>query len=153
MDIIRKRRDALIAKAKGPGERNLEAGEFQEPVILDVTRTQDDTTAPMGRCHGCGIGVTTGWRKGPDGPRSLCGTCGVSRNNRMSDILLTILTCMQLHYEKISRARRASVDGDDVIWASPYSHSRSGSVNQRKGGLSTLKQMPRVVRGGMRHLL
>lgn len=31
-----------------------------------------------GRCHGCGVSVTAEWRRGPDGPRSLCNACGVS---------------------------------------------------------------------------
>jgi len=34
---------------------------------------------PTGRCHSCGISVTMEWRKGPDGARTLCDSCGVSR--------------------------------------------------------------------------
>lgn len=33
-----------------------------------------------GRCHGCGVCVTAEWRRGPDGPRSLCNACGVSES-------------------------------------------------------------------------
>ena len=32
-----------------------------------------------GCCHGCSVTVTAEWRRGPDGPRSLCNACGVSR--------------------------------------------------------------------------
>lgn len=35
---------------------------------------------PSGRCHGCGDQFTTEWRKGPDGAKSLCDACGVSRS-------------------------------------------------------------------------
>jgi hypothetical protein len=31
-----------------------------------------------GKCHGCSVTVTAEWRRGPDGPRSLCNACGVS---------------------------------------------------------------------------
>ena len=31
-----------------------------------------------GSCHGCSVTVTAEWRRGPDGPRSLCNACGVS---------------------------------------------------------------------------
>jgi hypothetical protein len=31
-----------------------------------------------GVCHGCSVTVTAEWRRGPDGPRSLCNACGVS---------------------------------------------------------------------------
>ncbi|WVR04947.1 hypothetical protein IAU60_001959 [Kwoniella sp. DSM 27419] len=31
----------------------------------------------MGRCHGCGSSVTSEWMMGPDGPGSLCDSCGM----------------------------------------------------------------------------
>lgn len=31
-----------------------------------------------GKCHSCSVTVTAEWRRGPDGPRSLCNACGVS---------------------------------------------------------------------------
>lgn len=73
MEIIRNRRDALIAKAKGAGERSIELG--QEPVEEKLSLADKKM---QGRCHGCGIGVTHKWRTGPDGPKSLCDSCGVS---------------------------------------------------------------------------
>ncbi|WVF72495.1 hypothetical protein IAT40_007311 [Kwoniella sp. CBS 6097] len=30
-----------------------------------------------GRCHGCGSNVTSEWMRGPDGPGSLCDSCGI----------------------------------------------------------------------------
>jgi hypothetical protein len=36
------------------------------------------------KCHGCGSTVTAEWRRGPDGPRSLCNACGVSRLSSLS---------------------------------------------------------------------
>jgi hypothetical protein len=42
----------------------------------------------LGRCHGCGISVTEEWRRGPDGPRSLCDSCGVSGFKRVRGTLL-----------------------------------------------------------------
>jgi hypothetical protein len=51
---------------------------------LDPTKIGTDGLAKKaapegGRCHGCGVNVTAEWRRGPDGPRSLCNACGVSR--------------------------------------------------------------------------
>ena len=40
---------------------------------------QNRNSAQLGRCHGCGVVVTLEWRRGPDGPKSLCDSCGVSR--------------------------------------------------------------------------
>lgn len=42
-------------------------------VAMEEKKPSDD-----GRCHGCGVSVTAEWRRGPDGPRSLCNACGVS---------------------------------------------------------------------------
>lgn len=32
---------------------------------------------PSGRCHSCGIQGAIEWRRGPDGARTLCDSCGV----------------------------------------------------------------------------
>jgi hypothetical protein len=41
--------------------------------------TPNKKSAPEGgKCHGCSVTVTAEWRRGPDGPRSLCNACGVS---------------------------------------------------------------------------
>ena len=73
MEIIRKRRDELIARARGPPERNFEAVVAQEP-----DRIFSDESRAMRKCHGCGVRVTHEWARWPDGQRSLCGSCGVS---------------------------------------------------------------------------
>lgn len=39
-------------------------------------KTKDN---PSGRCHGCGDQFTMEWRRGPDGAKTLCDACGVSR--------------------------------------------------------------------------
>ncbi|WVN89015.1 uncharacterized protein L203_104231 [Cryptococcus depauperatus CBS 7841] len=142
MEIIRKRRDALIAKAQaananvkvigqkdrshGPAPTNadtvssnwaqvplssretynsLDLGNFTavteaskptyayQPSAAPTQRHQDpvqrlneqqdpNMLSPrsmtwLGRCHGCGSSVTTTWRRGPDGPDSLCDSCGM----------------------------------------------------------------------------
>ena len=38
---------------------------------------QSQTNGMMDRCHGCGV-MTGEWMQGPDGPGSLCVSCGVS---------------------------------------------------------------------------
>jgi hypothetical protein len=32
---------------------------------------------PPGECHSCGTSDTPEWRKGPDGPKTLCNSCGL----------------------------------------------------------------------------
>ncbi len=32
---------------------------------------------PPGKCHSCGTADTPEWRKGPDGPKTLCNSCGL----------------------------------------------------------------------------
>ncbi|KAF9267992.1 GATA-domain-containing protein, partial [Marasmius fiardii PR-910] len=34
-------------------------------------------TTPPGKCHSCNIRETPEWRRGPDGPRTLCNACGL----------------------------------------------------------------------------
>ncbi|KAK8843933.1 hypothetical protein IAR55_006725 [Kwoniella newhampshirensis] len=130
MEVIRKRRDALIAKAalaamplaamnkignsisnhtQGQGGRNghlpmsgslgnlsalTEASELasnqlhplpqahaqpqpQQSQMLSLDMLSPRSLTLMGRCHGCGSSVTREWRRGPDGPESLCDTCGM----------------------------------------------------------------------------
>jgi hypothetical protein len=76
MQIIRKRRLALITKAA-----QLNGTVSEKLLDLIVPHAQDEDRGKregLERCHGCGIGVTLEWRKGPDGPKSLCDSCGVS---------------------------------------------------------------------------
>lgn len=94
MEIIRKRRDALIARAKGPAERNLEAGEGQVPVMMETTACESEKVPSLERCHGCGVSVTDAWRRGPDGPRSLCDICGVSFLSKKHEGILTWPSCI-----------------------------------------------------------
>jgi hypothetical protein len=42
---------------------------------------QSQTNGMMDRCHGCGV-MTGEWMRGPDGPGSLCVSCGVSSSRR-----------------------------------------------------------------------
>ncbi len=114
MDIIRKRRDALIAKAKASGERS-EANASNRD--RDWDRESDERTPSRdggkgidGRCHGCGVGATHEWRTGPDGPRSLCDSCGVSGRadwKEHADIAL------KLHYAKLIKSRISEKDKDE----------------------------------------
>lgn len=111
MELIRKRRDVLIAKAAQlaaaasaraaaqitelptpPEVRDLQLEAFRREMgmlnELAMPPDFDDYKNgaliglqggdALGRCHGCGIGVTGEWMRGPDGPRSLCDSCGVS---------------------------------------------------------------------------
>ena len=116
MDIIRKRRDALIAKAKGPAERNLEAGEGQDPVMMETTACESEKVPSLERCHGCGVGVKDAWRRGPDGPRSLCDICGVSIFSKVHEDALTWLSCITQDsprsVTKMTRWWRAEEDQD-----------------------------------------
>jgi len=95
MDVIRKRRYALMAKAAqlagndagviGIGKedtRQDEAGFLEGLLGLgnevgEGVRENMRERSGLERCHGCGIGVALEWRNGPDGPRSLCDSCGV----------------------------------------------------------------------------
>jgi hypothetical protein len=112
MELIRKRRDVLIAKAAQlaaaasaraaaqitdlptpPEVRDLrlEALRSEMGMLNELAMPPDFSDYKhgtlvglrggdaLGRCHGCGIGVTGEWMRGPDGPRSLCDSCGVSR--------------------------------------------------------------------------
>jgi hypothetical protein len=111
MEVIRKRRDALIAKAAmastsgvTPNQKEVKESdivemdddeEIEEEIEEDLDMGIGVETGRMdavqveglmrgmgtvqGRCHGCGVGTTLEWRKGPDGPSSLCDSCGVSR--------------------------------------------------------------------------
>lgn len=45
------------------------------PILSEMKRNQ---LAMRGRCTGCGVSVEGDWFEGPDGPKSLCGSCGVS---------------------------------------------------------------------------
>jgi hypothetical protein len=110
MELIRKRRDILTAKAAQlaaaasasaaqitelptpPEVRDLRLEAFRREMgmlnELAMPPDFDDYKNgaliglqggdALGRCHGCGIGVTGEWMRGPDGPRSLCDSCGVS---------------------------------------------------------------------------
>ncbi|WWD15666.1 hypothetical protein CI109_100088 [Kwoniella shandongensis] len=126
MEVIRKRRDALIAKAASAattlpsglkngtlshsfGGRNglseqsslssmgnlsalteaaaavasasttypLHQQQQQNQQMLSLDMLSPRSLTLMGRCHGCGSSVTREWRRGPDGPESLCDTCGM----------------------------------------------------------------------------
>jgi hypothetical protein len=50
-----------------------------DPTKIGAEGVSKKATPEGGKCHGCGVGVTAEWRRGPDGPRSLCNACGVSR--------------------------------------------------------------------------
>ncbi|ODO11417.1 hypothetical protein I350_00197 [Cryptococcus amylolentus CBS 6273] len=120
MEVIRKRRDILIARAQAaaaaghnsvggrpnsklrppatssysvrngmngsPGLGNFsalsEASEIASSRLLQHRGLGEDgpitakSLSWVGRCHGCGIGVRDGWREGPDGPDTLCESCG-----------------------------------------------------------------------------
>ncbi|GFZ46434.1 hypothetical protein JCM24511_04681 [Saitozyma sp. JCM 24511] len=109
MELIRQRRDVLIAKAAQlaaaasaraaaqitelptpPEVRDLQLEAFRREMgmlnELAMPPDFDDYKNgaltglqggdALGRCHGCGIGVTGEWMRGPDGPRSLCDSCG-----------------------------------------------------------------------------
>lgn len=56
-------------------------------------------TQPPKKCSSCGIKETPEWRKGPDGPRTLCNACG-------------------LHYAKLMRNRAS---GNEGKWVGPGS--------------------------------
>jgi len=47
-----------------------------------------------GKCHGCSVTVTAEWRRGPDGPRSLCNACGVSLPP--FDAIVTLISAVTL---------------------------------------------------------
>lgn len=96
MELIRRRRDVLIAKA-AQGKRDATASTarqgqaHQAQVLRPPPRdglpyaTAPDPMRPgrqrqeLWRCHGCGATQSTEWKDGPDGPQSLCETCGVSK--------------------------------------------------------------------------
>lgn len=81
MELIRRRRDVLIAKAanakrdtntpvgKKPGGMQSSGGR-----VAVAPRPRRD----VWRCAGCGTTTSTEWKDGPDGPQSLCENCGVS---------------------------------------------------------------------------
>ncbi|KAJ4861567.1 GATA zinc finger domain-containing protein [Trichoderma breve] len=43
--------------------------------VMEVEKRRG-SAAPPGRCHSCNRIVTTDWRRGPDGARTLCNACG-----------------------------------------------------------------------------
>jgi hypothetical protein len=60
-----------------------------------------------GKCHGCSATDTAEWRRGPDGPRSLCNACGVSLPIRQHFFLLTIaVTLRQTDAQASKRGRQ-----------------------------------------------
>lgn len=51
--------------------------------------------APPGRCHSCNRAQTPEWRRGPDGPRTLCNACGLRMCiPHLSDV--EIADCVQI---------------------------------------------------------
>ena len=82
----------------GPGDRGKRRGVSS---CLCLSRsyllTQNQRAAPTGRCHSCNRAETPEWRRGPDGPRTLCNACG-------------------LHYAKITRKSgpKANVTDSDL---------------------------------------
>lgn len=56
---------------------NVDGGYYPDMRIRRPAPIHPDN--PGGRCHSCGISVTMEWRKGPDGARTLCDSCGVCR--------------------------------------------------------------------------
>ena len=120
MEVIRQRRDALIAKAaqarasqqsSPPRERSRSnevemqgSGSSEQP---DRPPSSGNLRPSVGRCHGCGVSVTVEWRNGPDGPKSLCNACGVSimriNCNATGKCMLTVPTsCIISDYRKRS---------------------------------------------------
>lgn len=82
MELIRVRRKALT-------EKQSKAKDIGNPVprmqgILNVGRPGPHfNTGPrpmrdIWRCSGCGATASSEWLDGPDGPQSLCDSCGVS---------------------------------------------------------------------------
>ena len=111
MEIIRKRRDALNAKAAQSAAFNysalvLAASSSASPPSGVLLRDEFSSASLGGmgmppprdtpyrvptqhvpppmhsrertECVSCGTKITAEWRRGPDGPRSLCNSCGVS---------------------------------------------------------------------------
>lgn len=82
MEAIRVRRDALIAKAAASAAVGSVLQVSSEPETK--TNGAEDwyplhrAGSGPGKCHSCGTSDTIHWRVGPDGPDSLCDTCGVS---------------------------------------------------------------------------
>ncbi|ORY32089.1 hypothetical protein BCR39DRAFT_524114 [Naematelia encephala] len=93
MELIRKRRDALIAKAATKSGFDGTASGARAS-ISGISALDESAFSSMGhivapgRCHGCGVAATPEWRRGPDGPASLCNSCG-------------------LHYAKLAKKREA----------------------------------------------
>ena len=74
-DRVAARDRQSLEKAKGVeiDHSDLDAQGLDPPSII---RTKDQATARR-RCHSCNRGETPRWRRGPDGPRTLCNACGL----------------------------------------------------------------------------
>ncbi|KAF9510209.1 hypothetical protein BS47DRAFT_1300438, partial [Hydnum rufescens UP504] len=54
--------------------------ESESSVIPRAKKRGPRTTAPVpGQCSSCGSRDTPEWRRGPDGPRTLCNACGLRK--------------------------------------------------------------------------
>lgn len=76
MELIRRRRDVLIAKAAHAKRDGSASAVPRKPMpgrVPVAPKPRDEW-----RCVGCGATSSAEWKDGPDGPQSLCENCGVS---------------------------------------------------------------------------
>ncbi|KAI8595339.1 hypothetical protein EDD21DRAFT_313521 [Dissophora ornata] len=53
-------------------------------------RKRAKRTHPPGRCLSCDSSDTPEWRRGPDGPRTLCNACGLRKFERICFVFIII---------------------------------------------------------------
>lgn len=59
-----------------------------------------------GQCHGCSATVTAEWRRGPDGPRSLCNACGVSPSFASTVVFQLTISCITRNSRENAHRKR-----------------------------------------------
>ena len=73
---------------ESPNNRNIvDVPPYEIPAEPDE-RKRRGRAAPPGRCHSCNRAETPEWRRGPDGARTLCNSCGIRESFANLNVLV-----------------------------------------------------------------